>query len=66
MKIFNCKTNHITSPLGFAMDYATISWTAESDLSKKQTKARVVVALDQTMTQIVYDNTQTNLSCTGV
>ena len=27
MKIFNCKTNHITSPLGFAMDHATLSWT---------------------------------------
>ena len=66
MKIFNCKTNHITSPLGFAMDHATLSWTAESDLSKRQTKARVVVALDKEMTQIVYDSAETNLSCTGV
>jgi alpha-L-rhamnosidase len=66
MNIFNCKTNHITSPLGFAMDYATVSWTTESNLSQKQTKARVVVALDQTMTQIIYDSAETNLSCTGV
>ncbi|MBR3804829.1 MAG: family 78 glycoside hydrolase catalytic domain [Clostridia bacterium] len=66
MNIFNCKTNHIASPLGFAMDYATVSWTTESNLSQKQTKARVVVALDQTMTQIIYDSAETNLSCTGV
>lgn len=66
MRIFNCKTNRITSPLGFAMDSATLSWTTESDVSQKQTKARVLVAMDTAMTQIVYDSTETDLSCTGV
>ncbi|MBQ5800443.1 MAG: hypothetical protein IIW20_01005, partial [Clostridia bacterium] len=66
MKIFNCKTNHIASPLGFAMDSATVSWVTESDLSKSQTKARVLVSLDEAMTQIVYDTKEASLSSTGV
>ncbi|MBP3396983.1 MAG: alpha-L-rhamnosidase N-terminal domain-containing protein, partial [Clostridia bacterium] len=66
MKIFNCKTNHVLSPLGFAMDGATVSWTAESDASKNQIKARVLVALDPSMTQIIYDSKEADLSCTGV
>ncbi len=66
MRIFNCKTNHIPAPLGFAMDSATVSWVSESDVSKSQTKARVLVALDKSMTQVVYDSTETDLSCTGV
>ena len=66
MKIFNCKTNHLTSPLGFAMDSATVSWVTESDISQRQTKARILVALDKDMTQIVYEITQNDLSCTGV
>ena len=66
MKIFNCKTNHLSAPLGFAMDSATVSWVAESDVSKRQTNARVLVSPDNTMTQIIYDSTKTNLSCTGV
>ena len=66
MNIFNCKTNHLTSPLGFAMDSATVSWVSESEVSERHIKARVLVALDQDMTQIVYDHTQSDLSCTGV
>lgn len=48
------------------MESATVSWVTESDISKKQDKARVVVALDKEMTQVVYDITDANLSCTGV
>ena len=66
MKIFNCKTNHIPSPLGFAMDSATVSWMTESDISQKQTKARVLVASDPAMTRIIYDSKEADLSCTGV
>ncbi len=66
MKIFNCKTNHLPDPLGFAMESATVSWVTESDVSQRQTKARVLVALDKAMTQVVYDSEKTDLSCTGV
>ena len=66
MKILNCKTNHISTPLGFAMDHATVSWVTESDLSKRQIKARVLVASDPAMTQVIYDSKEADLSCTGV
>ena len=66
MKIFNCKVNHLSTPLGFAMDSATVSWVTESDISKKQTKARILVARDHAMTQVIYDSAETDLSCTGV
>ena len=66
MKIFNCKTNHITEPLGFAMDCVTVSWMAESSISQRQTKARVLVASDKDMTRIVYDRTEADLCSTGV
>ena len=66
MKITNCKTNHIPSPLGFAMDSASVSWVSESDLSKRQTKARVLVAMNADMTDIICDIANAELSCTGV
>ena len=43
MKIFNCKVNHLSTPLGFAMESASVSWVTESEISKKQTKARAFV-----------------------
>ncbi len=66
MKIFNCKVNHLSTPLGFAMDSVSVSWVTESEISKKQTRARILVARDHAMTQVVYDSAETNLSCTGV
>ena len=54
MKITACKTNHMTNPLGFAMDYAVVSWIAESEISKKQDRAQIVVALDPAMKNIIY------------
>ena len=66
MKIFHCKTNHLPAPLGFAMDSATVSWMTESNVSQKQTKARVLVASDPAMKRVIYDSGEADLSCTGV
>ena len=54
MKITACKTNHMTNPLGFAMDNAVVSWIAESEISKKQDRARILVASDPEMKNIIY------------
>ena len=54
MKITACKTNHMTNPLGFAMDTAVVSWIAESEISKKQERAQILVASDSEMKNIIY------------
>ncbi len=54
MKITACKTNHMTNPLGFAMEKAVVSWITESESSKKQDRARILVASDPEMKNIIY------------
>ena len=67
MRIYNCKTNHIVNPIGFAMDHATVSWITESDISKEQVRAQIIVAEDREMQQIIYtSNPDASLSSTGV
>ena len=56
MIITSCKTNHMTNPLGYGMERATVSWIAEETGSKVQTAARIQVALDAAMTDILYDS----------
>ena len=67
MKIYNCKTNHMVNPIGFAMDHATVSWVTESDISKEQAHAQVTVAFDKDMQQVIYtSNPDASPSSTGV
>ena len=54
MKILKCRTNHMTEPVGFAMEEAVVSWVVESAESKKQTRAQVIVALDREMKDVIY------------
>ena len=56
MKILNCKTNHMHSPVGFAMDYAVVSWIAESNTSVRQEYAQIKVASDPNMQNIIYSS----------
>ena len=41
MRIINCKTNHLTSPLGYQMDAPVFSWQVEDARGKKQESARI-------------------------
>lgn len=54
MQIIKCLTNHMKSPIGFAMDHAVVSWTAESTESVKQSRAQIIVALDKDMKKVIY------------
>ena len=56
MKITACKTKHMRSPLGFATDSAVVSWIAESEISQKQDRAQIRVALDPRMENIIYES----------
>ena len=56
MKISKCKTNGVKNPIGFAMEHVTVSWIAESEQSSEQTKAKIVVATDNGMKNIIYSS----------
>ena len=54
MNIIKCRTNHMISPLGFAMEKAVVSWVADSDVSKRQIRAQIKVAKDKEMKELLY------------
>lgn len=56
MKVTQCKTNHLESPLGYLMDRPVFSYAVEDAQSKRQTKARVRVSLDADMGSLLYDS----------
>ena len=56
MHITECKTNHMTNPLGFQMNRVYLSYQVEEAEGKKQKAARILIALDSSMTSIVYDS----------
>ena len=41
MRIFNCKTNHLTEPMGFMMDKPVFSWEIDEANGKKVTESRI-------------------------
>ena len=43
MIITNCKVNHLTNPLGYAMKRTVFSWTVEAAEGKEQDAARIIV-----------------------
>ncbi|MBQ7916788.1 MAG: family 78 glycoside hydrolase catalytic domain [Firmicutes bacterium] len=56
MKITSLKTNHLVNPLGYTLGTPRISYIVEETTAKKQTAARVTVALDEAMSQVVHDS----------
>ena len=56
MIIRSMRTNHITQPMGYAMEKPQFSWVAESETGKAQRAARVQVALDENFVNIVHDS----------
>ncbi len=59
MKIERLKTNHIVHPLGYAMEQAVLSYVVSESSGKRQKQARILVALDERMQEIVYDSGMT-------
>ena len=56
MKLYDLKVNHLTNPLGFRMESTTFSWKVTEAQGKRQTAARVQVALDEALAQTVFDS----------
>ncbi len=55
MQIYDCKVNHLTNPLGFRMTRTVFSWKVRDAVGKYQAEARIQVAADGAMTQILND-----------
>ncbi len=56
MKIRKLRTNHIKNPVGFAMEKQVFSYVVEEATGAFQKAARIRVALDEKMTDVVYDS----------
>lgn len=55
MKIHSLKINHVSKPLGYLYKTITASYIAESTSAKRQESARIIVALDENFSEIVFD-----------
>ncbi|MBQ7934234.1 MAG: family 78 glycoside hydrolase catalytic domain, partial [Lachnospiraceae bacterium] len=65
MKIQSCKINHLTNPCGFRLQQVTASWVVDATtgkggtmgnaVSQYQKAARICVALDEQMQDVVWD-----------
>lgn len=56
MRIYDTKINHLENPLGFRLTHTVFSWKVAEAEGKKQTWARIRVAMDKAFSQIVYDS----------
>ncbi len=56
MKLTKLKTNGIENSLGYSIDTLSFSWQVSQANGKKMKEARVLIALDKSMQNIVYDS----------
>lgn len=56
MKITNLKVNHLTNPIGWDMEKVVVSYKVEESRGKEQEWARICVAADADMNEIIYDS----------
>ncbi|HUM83091.1 MAG TPA: family 78 glycoside hydrolase catalytic domain [Lachnospiraceae bacterium] len=56
MRIYDCKVNHLTNPVGFRMERTAFSWKTDGAVGKFQTAARIEAASDPEFTKIIYDS----------
>ena len=56
MKLYDTKINHLTNPLGYQMNSVSFSWKVADAEGKKQTWARVRLAADEVMKDLLFDS----------
>lgn len=56
MKITKLKTNHITNPLGFALEQPLLSYVVEQSTGSFQKEARILVSVDEDFQEVIYDS----------
>lgn len=56
MKLYDLKVNHLHNPLGFRMERVMFSWKVSEAEGKKQESARILVASDEEMSEVLFDS----------
>ena len=56
MQIYHAQVNHLNNPVGFRMERTVFSWKVKDVKGKKQSYARIKVAADENMEQILFDS----------
>ena len=56
MRLYDLKVNHLSNPLGFRMERTVFAWKAAESLGKRQESARILVALDEKLEDVVFDS----------
>lgn len=56
MKIYDMKVNHLRNPLGFRMERTVFSWKVSEAEGKRQKEARILVAADAQMKEVLFDS----------
>lgn len=56
MQIYDMKVNHLTNPLGFRMPRTVFSWKVKEAAGKRQEAARLQIAADESMSEILFDS----------
>lgn len=56
MRLYDLKINHLKNPMGFRMERTVFSWKVADAVGKKQEWARIVVASDEGLTDILFDS----------
>lgn len=56
MRLYDLKVNHLRNPLGFRMERTVFSWKVAESLGKEQESARLLVALDEKLENVVFDS----------
>ena len=65
MKITHCKLNHLVNPLGYTLPQLSFFWQVEDAHGTKQTAARLIIAADTQITEILYDSGFADLDSLG-
>ena len=56
MKIYHAQVNHLENPMGFRMERTVFSWKVKDAEGKKQSYARIRVASDAAMENLLFDS----------
>ena len=63
MKIYHTQVNHLDNPLGFRMNRMVFSWKVKEAKGKKQSYARIRVAMDEKMEELLFDSGEDSKAC---
>lgn len=56
MRLYDLRVNHLKNPLGFRMTRCVFSWKITEAAGRRQEAARVVVAADEGLEEILFDS----------